>query len=86
MPTPDEGDELLGFPRGYTNVPGIEPYHREQMIGNTMHIEAVKRLLKDLPFEHQEKQAATGWLLKHPSLDPSFLHPSLPSFLQQPYD
>ena len=48
MPTPDEGDALLGHSNDYTKVPGIEDYKREQMIGNTMHIDVVCRALSDL--------------------------------------
>ena len=51
MPTPDEGDTLLGYPRGYTRAPGIPDYQREQMVGNTMHVQCVKRLLLDLPLD-----------------------------------
>ena len=33
MPTPDEGDVLLGYPQGCTQAPGILDYQREQMVG-----------------------------------------------------
>ena len=49
MPTPDEGDVLLGYRRGCTQAPGVLDYQREQMVGNTMHVQCVKRLLLDLP-------------------------------------
>ena len=48
LPSPDELDALLGFPVGYTDVPGISSLQREQLIGNTMHVEALRRLLQDL--------------------------------------
>ena len=51
MPTPDEGDVLLGYPRGCTSAPGVLDYQREQMIGNTMHVQCVKRLLRDMPLD-----------------------------------
>ena len=38
MPTPDEGDTLLWYPRGYTRAPGIPDYQRKQMVGNTMQV------------------------------------------------
>ena len=49
FPTPDETDVLLGFPPGYTDVQGVDSTLKEQMLGNTMHVEAVVRLLRDLP-------------------------------------
>ena len=49
LPLPDELDELLGYPRGYTAVAGATDLQREQLLGNTMHVAAaVVRLLEDL--------------------------------------
>ena len=48
LPSPDELDELLGYPRGYTGVANATNLQREQMLGNTMHGAAVVRLLEDL--------------------------------------
>ena len=58
LPTPDECDVLLGFPAGYTNVAGVEPYKREQMVGNTMHVMAVQRILTDIPLEGNLQHSA----------------------------
>ena len=49
---------LLGFPAGYTQVTGVEPYQREQMVGNTMHVMAVQRILTDLPLEESVPHTA----------------------------
>ena len=48
LPLPDELDGLLGYPKGYRAVAGATSLQREQLLGNTMHVAAVVRLLEDL--------------------------------------
>ena len=61
MPSPDELDELLGFPQGYTKVAGVTDLQREQLIGTTMHVAVIKRILEDLPTKNsQEPEAANA--------------------------
>ena len=69
LPSPDELDALLGFAAGYTDVPGISPLQREQLIGNTMHVEALRRILQDLdlavwPQHKSELQEAESKVLQ----------------------
>ena len=52
LPMPDKGDVLLGYPRACTQAPGVLEYQREQMVGNTMHAQCVKLLLRDLPLQN----------------------------------
>ena len=39
---------LFGYPRRCTKALGILDYQREQMTGRTMHVQCVKRLLRDI--------------------------------------
>ena len=43
-PSADELDVLLGFPRGFTDVPPMEEEAREKLLGNTMHLGCIERL------------------------------------------
>ena len=48
-PSADELDVLLGFPRGFTAVEAVNEEARERLLGNTMHLGCIERLLQDVP-------------------------------------
>ena len=59
MPNVEEAEALMGFPPGYTiDTAGINDDHtREQLLGNSMHVDVLCRILEDAPFANQDPPA-----------------------------
>lgn len=53
-PVPDEFDQVMGLPARYTALAKATILQHEQMIGNSMHVAAIQRVLKDVPLPNQE--------------------------------
>ena len=49
LPTRDELDQLMGLPAGYAGVAHATNLQREQMLGTSMHVEVIRRILKGVP-------------------------------------
>ena len=52
----------MGFDKGHTDV-GLCVNQREQLVGNSFHVEVLMRLLRDLPWEQQEVPEGTSTVI-----------------------
>ena len=75
-PTADELDVLLGFPRGFTAVPSVDEETRERMLGNTMHLGCIERILQDFPGTNEAAPSGASVQKTPPEEQPATPPPS----------